>query len=241
MKINGSLFGSCRYQSIFSQYFPPRLYSLKEIEYFLSRLPMYKSFFDNQLQEDEVFKDCMDIMLGDACHRIVIEESKNFFAHPDSFFSNSSFFIEVSNLSYSCRGNTIVSNVFQDLRRGLFQREYFETIKMTEKDICASLKKIHKSLEKITKRKVSLTILTHADLEISSDNASRIPQRVELSDAIRQAVRDLGMENIDYFDMWQNIRNCGFTLTDLFIDKYHLNKMGFLLASDTLLSLTNHR
>lgn len=241
MKITGSLLGSCRHQSIFSHYFPPRLYSLKEVEYFLYRLQIFKSFFDNHMYEDEIFKDCIDIMIGDACHKIVIEESKNFFAHTDSFFSNANFFIEVSTLTYCRKGNSIVSPFILDLRRDLFQREYFETIKMNEKDICTSLKNIHKSLEKITKRKVLLTILSHADLEISSDNKSRIPKRLELSNVLKQAVGELEMENIYFLDIWKNIRERGFTLADLFNDKHHLNEMGVQIASDTILLLTGSR
>ena len=124
MKITGSLLGSCRHQSIFSHYFPPRLYSLKEVEYFLYRLQIFKSFFDNHMYEDEIFKDCIDIMIGDACHKIVIEESKNFFAHTDSFFSNTNFFIEVSTLTYCRKGNSIVSPFILDLRRDLFNDKH---------------------------------------------------------------------------------------------------------------------
>jgi len=226
--MKAGLFGSCRYQNIFFPHsFPPRLYSLKEVHYLLSNFEIYKTFFNRSFYENEIFKDCADIMLGDSCHGDVLNQTTDFFQNSWRFFSNSKYYVEVSSLDYARKGNAIASAFYyKNSPRGGFRQNYLEICSMESTEILESIQEIHKLLEKMSNRKAKLILFSHADLSISRENSSRIHKRIQLAETIKNSVATLQNDNVLYLDIWKDLRSEGFTLGDIFCDKYHLNQTG---------------
>lgn len=239
--IQGSLFGSCRYQGVFSHCFPPRLYSLREVQFFLAKRQLYSSFFDQRLNELGVLGDVMNVLLGDSCHRQVAQKTSEFFDNSAEFFANRNFFIEVSSLMFLTRKGCIASHFFGESRAEVLRPQYFKALGMTRHGVCSSLLEILQILQCESSEPITLFVIPHADLSISKENPSRIPQRVALSAVLEEGVRDLGMNQIVYLDVWQSLRRIGVTLEDIFRDGHHLSSRGYSLVLDEVNSLLQRR
>ena len=76
--------GSCRYQSLFKNHFPPRIHNIKSFLHLFNNIDNFDHYFDHPK---------LNLLYGDALHSMVINQTINFKNNSQNMLKNSKFFI----------------------------------------------------------------------------------------------------------------------------------------------------
>lgn len=76
--------GSCRYQALFKNHFPPRIHNIKSFLHLFNNINNFNYYFDHPK---------FNLLYGDALHRSVINQTINFKNNLHDMLKNSKFFV----------------------------------------------------------------------------------------------------------------------------------------------------
>lgn len=206
-KLQNSFYvGSCRYQCLFKNIFPPRLHTTREIVNFLKN---YKSI--------DIDKDDAYLEWGDITHPLVISDSQNFLSNVDNTFDNiNGVVLEICSRKLYIKNNLPFNAFFVDFYRE--DKIDFNLKIMTDSEIYEDLKSIKNHiLEKYGIQK--LAVISHVNLPLRDNNL--IPEREALCNALCSLCKELNITYINPATIFSLISHTPLYLDDILYDLYH--------------------
>jgi hypothetical protein len=200
-KLNNMFYiGSCRYQPLFANYFPPRLHSTKEIIYFLEN---YKNIDINHPDIDYIYADLL--------HPGLLDDSINFIKQ----VKNGDIFENINTLVLEiCSRKVCIINdvIYSDYKNN---RTYPSTA-LSYDDMYADL--IH--IKNLTKQLniQNIIILSHVSLPLKKNNQV-IADRENLCNELESLCNRLDIKFINPGKLY-NLNN-SYTLEDILPDTIH--------------------
>jgi hypothetical protein len=175
--------GSCRYQPLFANIFPPRLHSTREIINFLKN---YKTIDITQAGVNKIW--------GDIAHPDVIAQSTGFLNNVESTFNNiEGIVIEVCTRKVYMHNMTPLNAFFVEFYEDKCTE--YQLINLTDDELISDLMFIKNYiLEEYGIQK--LAVIPHVNFPLRDSN-NLIPERVSLSKALEVACTSY---NINYID-----------------------------------------
>lgn len=194
--------GSCRYQPLFQNYFPPRIHSTKEVIYFLEN---YKNI--------DIKHPDIDYIYADLLHPGVINESVEFIKNSkiNNIFENTDTLV----LEICSRKVCILDNViYSDYKNN---GQYPTTI-LSYNDIYNDLVYIKNLLKHLGIK--NMIILSHVSLPLIKTNQVLI-DRENLCNDLEILCKELNINFINPGKLYNNVINKNHMLEEILPDTIH--------------------
>lgn len=194
--------GSCRYQPLFENYFPPRLHSTKEIIYFLEN---YKNININHPDIDYIYADIK--------HDGLINESMEFInkSKTTEIFEN----INTLVLEICSRKVVLINNIpYSDYKNN---GRYTSTI-LSYDDIVDDLVYIKELTAKLNIKNIS--VISHVSLPLTQTN-SLISERENLCNDMDSICNKLDIHFINPGKLYNQVLNKPHLLEEILPDTIH--------------------
>lgn len=194
--------GSCRYQPLFENYFPPRLHSTKEVIYFLEN---YKTIDINHPDIDYIYADIIHPgLINDSIDFIKKNKTTNIFND-----------INTMVLEICSRKVCMIDNIaYSDYKNN---GKYTSNV-LSYDDILNDLVYIKVLLNQLNIKHI--VVLSHVSLPLVDTN-NVIPERENLCNDLSAICNELGIHFINPGKLYNNELNKEHTLQEILPDTIH--------------------
>lgn len=247
-KIGAAYIGSCRYEGLFTDPFPPRVYCPQEAVFILKNLEILSNACRLGLHKFTLVEELLGLVMGQSMHEILIARTLNFLSDYTSFLSQKRLVIEVGSLHYCRYGNTIVSDFFLNRHawngRESFSPDKFISVKMGVNELAGSIASIQLLYDRWRLCRPTVYLIPNIDLCLARNQPERSPKRRDISETLYKVTQLINSKDVVYVDLWEQLRSNDIYLNEVVNcienDRNHFNQRGYELARQKIaMTLTN--
>ncbi len=235
-----SYIGSCRYEHVFSNAYPGRLHSIREINYFLENLYDLKYYLNYNNISNGLLKNFINLTFGNVFNSYLKYKTQLFMKNLRTFLNCKILYIEISSLEYaSTKCGVIANKLFLKQKNKEFVDDYTSEeifnnkLFILKKDDLSSVKNEVEKMLKILEVKTKVEkifLIPHVNL-LSKKTNRKIEKRKEINFVIDSLVDNFSI--LEKVDIWEskNIKN--YYLEDILDNNYlNYNSLGNKIVYD---------